>query len=87
MDLVTTPPPPPRHEHGTWSQHPPPPPPPDMNMGPGHNTPLPPPRDTMILCTGGRYASYWNAFLSNLDLECVVDAFARQCNPNSLIQI
>ena len=41
-DLVTTPPSlPPRHGHGTWSQHPPSLPP-DMDMGPGHNTPLPP---------------------------------------------
>ena len=60
-DLVTTPPPFP-------------PPPPDMDMGPGHNTPLPPPpihgHGTWSQhlpppgqCAGGRYASYWNAFL------------------------
>ena len=46
---VTTPPSPPRAR----SQHLPPP-------GPGHNTSLPPPPR---LCAGGRYASYWNAFL------------------------
>ena len=48
-DLVTTPPSPPplEHGHGTWSQHLPPPRPPlspplDLDMGPGHNTSLPP---------------------------------------------
>ena len=32
--------------------------------GPGHNTSLPPPsgQHPPGLCTGGRYASYWNAF-------------------------
>ena len=74
-DLVTTPPSP---LPGTWSQHLPPSPqtwsqhlppsPPDLVTtppslapppGPGHNTSPRPPG----LCTGGWYASYWNAFL------------------------
>ena len=92
MDQVTTPPPrnmdmgpghnTPSPPPGTWSQHLPPPlhlrhghntplPPPwNMDMGPGHNTPLPtwdmvttPAPPPPGLCTGGLYASYWNAFL------------------------
>ena len=54
-NLVTTPPPPPPG----WDQvtTPPPPPPPTRRMRPGYNTSPP------GLCAGGRYASYWNAFL------------------------
>ena len=65
--------PPPRHQVTTppspWDQvtTPPPPPPP---LGTGHNTSPPPPLGTRCHnssplgpCAGGRYASYWNAFL------------------------
>ena len=49
---VTIPPflPPPGPGHNT-----------SLPPGPGHNTSLPPPPPG--LCAGGRYASYWNAFL------------------------
>ena len=47
-----------RSQHLPWTT-PPPPPPPGQHCPPPWTT-LPPPPE---LCAGGRYASYWNAFL------------------------
>ena len=63
-DQVTTPPPP------GWDQVTTPP-----RMGPGHNTSPPPPG----LCRGGRYASYWNAFLFPMKMDSLASLLS-YCN-------
>ena len=70
---------PPPDNTSPLGQHLPAPPPP----GPGHNTSPPPQLGSKVttqqhlppgLCAGGRYASYWNAFLSYVfpSLSCIV---------------
>ena len=65
------PPRPPRSRHPPWTRHTPPQTPPP---GPGTAQEHPPEADCSIRLTSGRYASYWNAFLSTV--LCVIFTYS-----------